>query len=394
MVIRLSGFLGAALLFFLQIIPAWADDAVNFSETETNIVHRLVWPQTAHTLHYEVIIETEKENIYRALIRKFTDDCFVEISLPPGKYRYGVIPYDMLNRPGPAPDWVAFEVFQALKPEIHEFSPSSFTVKRDAAFELNISGTNLLDGAQLYLYNLNSESIPIIPNEVFFLDEGNRVRLVFYNEALIPGIYGIFVKNPGGYETTAEEIAIARNMNLWKPDEFNPLSSRVDLFLGIAWTPIFRTHGNAEDFFAQTPLGLELRIGAVNSDIKPVNLGLEFCTDWHYFPRKAEFEGNMLLFQMDMLLQKRFPAQGAAFTLRAGGGYSFLTGKTLAQYLVRRLDEQCPFLNVCVSFIWLGHKRFFLEAGIDYAYFFSNNTASGFLYRYFLRPWFGFGLRF
>jgi hypothetical protein len=48
-----------------------------------------------------VLIEAELEGAYRGHSREFTEGFFVIVSLPPGKYRYRVIPYNFLGRPEP-----------------------------------------------------------------------------------------------------------------------------------------------------------------------------------------------------------------------------------------------------------------------------------------------------
>jgi len=71
---------------------------------------RLAWVGDEYAMRYEVIIEKEEAGTYNRLLREFTEESFIEVSLSPGKYRCQVIPYDFLNQPIPVTDWVEFEV--------------------------------------------------------------------------------------------------------------------------------------------------------------------------------------------------------------------------------------------------------------------------------------------
>ena len=71
---------------------------------------RLTWVGDEYAMRYEVIIEQEAEGAYISVLREFTEESFIEVSLPAGKYRCQVIPYDFLNQPVPVTEWMNFEV--------------------------------------------------------------------------------------------------------------------------------------------------------------------------------------------------------------------------------------------------------------------------------------------
>ena len=71
---------------------------------------RLTWEGDEYTMRYEVIIEKEEAGEYNQVLREFTEDSFIEVSLPSGKYRCQVIPYDFLNQSIPVTEWMEFEV--------------------------------------------------------------------------------------------------------------------------------------------------------------------------------------------------------------------------------------------------------------------------------------------
>jgi len=105
-------------LFFLVIAPQ-----LRAQDSEESRFFRLAWTGDDYALRFEVVIEKEEEDgEYRKILQEFTDTCFIEITLPLGKYRFNVTPYDFLELPGEASQWLDFEVHQ-LTPEVLEPEP-------------------------------------------------------------------------------------------------------------------------------------------------------------------------------------------------------------------------------------------------------------------------------
>ena len=94
-----------APLLLLACTPfLWAEDGA-----ESRFV-RLSWTEDEYALRYEVVIEKEEEGEYQTVFQKFTDTCFIEGYLPPGQYRFYVVPYDYLDQPGEASQRLDFEI--------------------------------------------------------------------------------------------------------------------------------------------------------------------------------------------------------------------------------------------------------------------------------------------
>ncbi len=97
-------------IFFL-ISPLWAQSpGGGYYVIEQRYVQQLVWIGDNYTLKYEVVIEKDEGGGYKTYLREFTEKPNLQISLPLGKYRYRVIPYDYLEHPGEASDWVNIEI--------------------------------------------------------------------------------------------------------------------------------------------------------------------------------------------------------------------------------------------------------------------------------------------
>jgi len=110
-------------LFFLSLVSPWAQNRRYV--TEQRFIHRLVWVGDEYAFRYEVVIEQEEGKEYREFKREFTASSSLVISLPLGKYRYHIIPYDFLDQPGEASDWITLNVAAPTTSETPGQSASS-----------------------------------------------------------------------------------------------------------------------------------------------------------------------------------------------------------------------------------------------------------------------------
>jgi len=95
---------------------------------EVKYVQRFVWRGGENSLYYEVIFERERNGRYSQHLKETTKEQFIEVSLPPGNYRFRVIPYDILGRPTEGSQWVNIVVLPVPKPEeFEDFKPDSIT---------------------------------------------------------------------------------------------------------------------------------------------------------------------------------------------------------------------------------------------------------------------------
>jgi hypothetical protein len=85
---------------------------------------RLPWPMDDNVWSYEVLIEKESEDEYLEYLQEFTQEFFIIVSLLPGKYRYRVIPYNILGNPEPeqGSEWRNFEIPDIVQETVSEES--------------------------------------------------------------------------------------------------------------------------------------------------------------------------------------------------------------------------------------------------------------------------------
>ena len=102
------------VLVFFILIPAPELRAQN--DDEELYLIRLTWAEDENAFFYEVIVEKDEGEEGAEIFRKKTNDSFIELMLPPGRYRNSVIPYDYLEKPGEGSQWISFEVTAPPQP--------------------------------------------------------------------------------------------------------------------------------------------------------------------------------------------------------------------------------------------------------------------------------------
>jgi hypothetical protein len=82
----------------------WGQEAEYRIEGDGRFIQFLKWEEQENALYYEVEIERQAGELWEEALTGKTEASFFEVSLTPGIYRCRVIPYDLLERPGPASD--------------------------------------------------------------------------------------------------------------------------------------------------------------------------------------------------------------------------------------------------------------------------------------------------
>jgi hypothetical protein len=356
-IIGVIGFLAAPLSLSAQS-SGWYIDR---RSDGTRFIQRLAWTGGEHALRYEVIIQRLEGEYASDYYRAFTENHFIEVSLHPGNYRFQVITYDVLNRPGDTSEWKFFRVRQAMEPEILEIIPVYSPKKKDmpAGFILYVSGNDIFREAG-YAIRFPCD-VTIVPT-VLDAGDGSRSVLFFEEENLFSLEFELIVRNPGGMEGTAKGVI-----------ELDEVKQATLINFGIAWQPLFSFYGEFPDgvFY---PLGVKARINALFR--APLNFyaGPEFALSW----ARAEEPGetpHMFYAGVNLVIMKWLYDYKLGFGYRLG-----------AAYHIAPEDYRRFFVNMGVSAHWRMADIFLLEAGIDYSHLFGERPAGHF------RPFIGAGV--
>ncbi|MDR1445661.1 MAG: hypothetical protein LBI90_02065 [Treponema sp.] len=361
-----------------------AEGAYTIERTESGsrFIQRLTWPWNEYVYRYEAVIEkSDGIGNYKEVLRESTENNYITVSLEPGQYRYQISVYNLLDKFEYAMDRIDFTVYEAFEPELSGFYPAMFFLDEDTRWVLTVSGRNLFAESELYLKN--GERI-ILPERYLPEAVGERARLVFNERLLIPGVYSLHIKNPGGLEAAATDFTIAYR----KP---------FDLNLSLGYAPLFPAMGFLFDLFDDTvyPLGAYGQLSFVPFKRSWGFLGIEAAADWVYLEKSGDdykAKAHLTDARLSMVYQKYLPNRIMAFNFRLGGGLSSVLGLYF-EYPERTTESKnslVPSANGGLSFMWFIRKPFFMEIGANYIQVFSpDRPLPGFI-----RPFAGAGRQF
>jgi hypothetical protein len=390
-------FLGLALVlaaaFLFPAAPLAAQETtgnyfVRQSETgEQAIVQRLAWPVDENVSRYEVVVESGGPDAFAEIHRESTEGGFIDISLGPGKYRYQVLVYNLLNQFEYATNWASFNIILAIQPEITSHTPDIMYIYEDYRWELQITGQNLVEDAEVFIVPLEGPENPAVgPIAVKnYTPSGETALLVFERADLLPGIYRILVRNPGGLEASSGPVYI---------DAFRAY----DLEFSVGYAPLLPMYGYLFDTFngAFYPLGGDLRGSFVFFKRPWGFLGAEASLFLDYLSgdsKTAKASAFITGGTASLLYRKLLPLRGFVFNARLGGGISAAPFHLVFEYKDQKsepLTNLVPHASLGVSLEWRFFASLYAELGADYVHVLSRDTPQP----GFLRPFFNLGWRY
>jgi len=338
---------------------------VDNSGSNPRIIQRFVWEKEEYALRYEISIQYYN-NVYSNYIIENTEKNFFEVSLPPGFYRYSVTPFDLLGIRGDASEWKQFEVIAAYVPQITRFLPEAFYLDREQERVLNIAGVNIQQDSAIFLKNSNAELYPVNVTVI----NNERAVLVFDDKILVPGVYDIYIENPGDIGTMMSGFVIGYR----KP---------LDIFIKAGYTPVIPIYGavwemlGGDLFLAGYSFGFEV----ISSQRSSFNGGLELSasvffinsiislkTNYEDYVDGLSYAGNgafLADFDFNISLQKKFGNWKHAVTFRFGFGGAVASGFGNFPHNGILLNG-----NLSVTAFFKIYKILSLDIGIDYSHFF------------------------
>jgi hypothetical protein len=117
-------FLFASLLALLPYCLASQENSgetasylVDYSSGTPRFIQRLSWYPEEYASFYELRIEkASSSGTYTEVLRTSTAESHIDMSLPPGLYRYRVQAYDLFEKPAGDPPWIPLEILPAPLP--------------------------------------------------------------------------------------------------------------------------------------------------------------------------------------------------------------------------------------------------------------------------------------
>jgi hypothetical protein len=399
------------ILVLLVLLPAFLPGE------EELFIQRLTWEKTDHAYRYEVIVEEQTgSGDYAEILRELKTENVIELSLPPGLYRYRIGVYNLLNRPAGISDWIPFRVLPALQPELHSFSQDFISAGTgDPQVAITLRGANLVEGAELHIQP-ESGGGDIAPTA--FLPGGESARLIFTR--LAPGPYRVRIRNPGGLEAAltitvaplpapspaapaaAADGAAAAAVDAGGavPDRAGDSGGASDLrgvHVSVEYAPMIPLYGYVFTPFDQVfhPAGVSFRVGFTPLMRSWGDLGLELAPSWTMLD-SGTTEIHLGTVYVNGLYQWFF-ADTAALVIRAGAGVNLIYGtedlNSASIFTWTFSAGGGVFLRWFIpgvhNFLQIPRNALYLEAGAEYGHLFTKDAPAGYV-----KPVLGFGARF
>jgi hypothetical protein len=350
------------------------------------IIQRLSWPRDENAYRYEVVVEQQKDGNFAEIHRESTGESFVEISLGPGNYRYRVGVYNLLDQREHTSNWSSFTIVLALEPGLRGMSPKTFFLEDDFIWELELSGHNFVEGAQVYLEPLDLSGEPDPSGEpiaalgCIIQGGGNRLRVLLDRASLVPGNYRVVIRNPGGLEAFQEPFKIRRTQR--------------HIALSLDYSPLIFLHGYLGELFSDPSFtGFSLRS---ETDIykKPWGtMGIEGTLSWNYLStrkRNMDITAQVGALELNFFFRKQWLPM--VFTVYGGAGLGavFLLEFDFGAVTSDPYNALAPLADAGASVGWYITRDLYAELGIKYLVFFTRNTP----FPGYLQPFGGLGWRF
>jgi hypothetical protein len=376
----------AVFLFALGGIAAAQEwfSYVQQGQGEAQIFQHLSWESEEYAKAYEITVEQEQNGRYAEIIRESTETAFIEVSLGPGKYRYRIQVYDLLNLPRGNAEWDYFEVGAALQPEIQSISPEAFYLEDGAPWNIRLTGRNFTEGAEIILRARDGKGPDIIPLSAAVENEGRNITLGFDALSLSPGNYDICIRNPGGLESSAENFKIAL------------FEKSGDINVSIGYAPLIPLYGKFFNIFDKfiDPLGAYARISVAPFKRAWGYIGAEFEPFWNFLNNSRDgysVSSHLIGGHFNILYQRRLPNRAFVLNGRLGAGitaaidyhYSYGDWKSFSSFFISA--------GAGASIQWFIRRPFFMELGIEYNHIFTTKDAT---HPGYLRPVLGIGVQF
>jgi len=325
-------FLGLTPFLFAQV------------NNEPRLTQRFSWSGGEFAFRYEVIFERIVNETYVPHLRDFTVTQFIEVSLSPGRYRFQVIPYDILDRPTTGSEWRYIEVLPAPALEqMPEPEPELEPIPEPEPEPMP---------------EPEPEPTPELPPPPPPPPEPEPEP-----------------EYEPEYEPEPEPVQ--------KPERekrgivFDPLKPLL-FNIGAAWSPLMPFYG---DFFDESfyVIGANVRMSLLFKIPSNIYIGPELVISF------IDIEDYFLTVGANLFALKWLANEKFAIGMRVGAAFP-VTIQTEDEEDDAGHDQIIP--DIGASLRWRITNRFLMEAGVDFSHLFTDSNSG------YLRPWIGIGLQF
>lgn len=236
----------ATLLCLLSLLPLAAQSGGGRSDSDKHyfiregdegavLYQRLSWETVSDIFGYEFLLEKrDASGAWYEIDKKILQDNFIDVSLPPGNYRYKVTVVNLLEQKETSSAYRNFDILLAYQPEIESVTPRLIYLDEIFDGKFIVEGGNFFDDTVFVFEKAGGGRITIEPAEVS--KDGKRARFELNTTGFQPGTYVFVARDKSGLADKSENVIFRFQ---------KPVDTYVSLgyaFTGFAGESVFKTY--------------------------------------------------------------------------------------------------------------------------------------------------------
>ena len=278
----------AALLCLLSLLPLAAQSRGDRTDPDAHyfiqegeegavLYQRLSWKAIDDIFGFEFELEQrDAAGAWRAIDKKIVRDHFIDVSLPPGNYRYKVTVINLLEQKEASSAYRNFDILIAYQPEVESVTPRLIYLDEFFDGTFTVTGGNFFDDTVFVFEKAGGGTITLKPEEIS--KDGKKARFELNTNRFQPGTYVFVARDKSGLVDKSEDVIFRFQ---------KPIDTYVSLgyaFTGFTGESVFKAYYNR----TVAPLGGVFRLSV-----------LPFKRTYGHFGFNVNYSAAMMRKQLD-----------------------------------------------------------------------------------------------
>jgi len=208
----------AALLCLLLLLPLAAQSKRGNSAADTHthyfiregeagavLYQRLSWEAIDDIFGFEFVLEQKNATgSWHRIDKKIVRDNFIDVSLPPGNYRYKVTVINLLEQEETSSAYRNFDILIAYQPLVESVTPRLIYLDEFFDGKFTVTGGNLFADTVFVFEKAGGGTIALEPAELS--SDGKKARFELNTNRFQPGTYVFVARDKSGLVDTSEDV--------------------------------------------------------------------------------------------------------------------------------------------------------------------------------------------
>ena len=336
-------------------------------ETEEGIVlvQRLSWEALDDIYGFEFELEQQdkKTRDWSSIDKQIVQTNYMDVSLPPGKYRYRVRVINLLEQREEASAYRNFDIRFAYQPEISSVSPDVINFDELEEQTVTVNGKNFHEDTSFSLQNRLTGAV-MHGRLLEVNEEGTRAVVEFEFEKANTGTYTFKAVDPS--DLLAEQPGIV--FRYQKPLDI--FLSGGYFFNGFLGNTVLKTYFNTNI----APVGGGVRLTVVPIKRYYGNFGFNFTGSGTYLRHKTEgytVKTGFLFTQLNAAYFLPIIKHRLVFDVHVGTGALFMLGTQFVYNTAEKLTSNKAWfwgltLNAGTALYIYVYKKLYIEVNLDH----------------------------